>query len=128
MWKLTRKIIFEVITFLEPSRELRLQGDNQLKTQGQTGTSKKRLNGRPWLICCRLGREEGKCAIEAGNVTSADVVRSSLRPGGIAGTRVGGRQKQSARPLEGSLHRIHWMLLGEIEGRAGDLRKSPLLV
>lgn len=52
-----------------------MQGDNQLETQGQTDTSKKRLNGRPWLICCRLGREEDESAIEAGNLNSADVVK-----------------------------------------------------
>lgn len=46
----------------------------------------------------------------------------------IAGTHVGGRHQANVHPSEGSLHRLHWVPLRKIEGRARDLRKSPLVL
>lgn len=38
------------------------------------------------------------------------------------------RHKGSMHPVEGSLHRLHWVLLRKTEGRVEDLRKSPLVL
>lgn len=81
----------------------------------------------PYLL--QLGREGGRPAIEADNLTSAKIVEGSLkakrdsrREQSLCGWQI---QGECALPVGGSPRRLPWGLLRKTEGWAGELVKSP---